>query len=540
MQGGDFTELKLERAELRAAVQPAEAAAEDTGSTVATEKFMDLLSVLNGMDGISKNTALNIPAVAGGIEFITAQAAAVPFRLYRRTDKGLEEVEKDARAGVLNYDTGDLLSNTEMLQSLYRDYLLDGNGYLYINRQGNQLKSLHYVDCSKVAVTVDPDPIFKTGHVYVCGMAYRPWEFIRLCRHSVDGMSGKGILKENSKMLALAWATLVLQNSIMKGGGNARGFLTADRNLTDPQMAALKKGFGELYRAEGNGVVILQRGLEFKQASSTAVEMQLQEIVQQNRQEIMLMLGVPYEVINGKGTEDQFNAAIQRAVVPVITAMETALNRDLLLEREKGSLVWRADTTELTKGAIKQRYEAYKVATEGGWIGKNEIRQREGLPVVEGLDIIGMNLADVLFDMKSGSFYTPNTGSVTDGKAPVPGAAILAPAGTKKEALPDDDDDAILEARGRDYKRDDKGRFAYSGGRKKHAKTKYAPSRRKNASKVNLKPDKYAQLAGAFKTLYPQAKPADGILTVSDGKYLYFATAAENGGIHVNGRQKIK
>lgn len=523
-------------------MQPAEMTAEDTGSTVATEKFMDLLSVLNGMDGIGKNTALNIPAVAGGIEFITAQAAAVPFRLYRRTAKGLEEVKKDDRTGVLNYDTGDLLSSTEMLQSLYRDYLLDGNGYLYINRQGNHPKSLHYVDCSKVSVTVDPDPIFKTGHVYVCGMAYRPWEFIRLCRHSVDGLQGKGILQENSKMLALAWATLVLQNSIMKGGGNARGFLTTERPLTDPQMNALKKGFAELYRADGNGVVVLQRGLDFKQASNTAVEMQLQEIVQQNRQEIMLMLGVPYEVITGNGTEDQFNAAIQRAVVPVITAMETALNRDLLLEREKGSLVWRADTTELTKGAIKQRYEAYKVATEGGWIGKNEIRQREGLPVVDGLDIIGMNLADVLFDMKTGKFYTPNTGSVVDGKEPVPGEATPAPADPPpgKEPLPDDGSNAILEARNRDYKRDDKGRFAYSGGRKKHTKTKYAPSRRKNASKVNLKPEKYAQLSGAFKTKHPQAKPADGILTVSDGKYLYYATAAENGGIHVKGRQKIK
>lgn len=486
--------MQLDRAELRAAVQPTEAAAEDTGGAVVTEKFMDLLSVLNGMDGISKNTAMNIPAVAGGVEFITAQAAAVPFRLYRRTAKGLEEVKKDSRAGVLNYDTGDLLSNTEMLQSLYRDYLLDGNGYLYINRRGNHLKSLHYVDCSKVAVTVDPDPIFKTGHVYVCGAAYRPWEFIRLCRHSVDGLSGKGILKENSKMLALAWATLVLQNSIMKGGGNARGFLTSDRNLTDPQMTALKKGFAELYRADGNGIVILNKGMDFKQASNTAVEMQLQEIVQQNRQEIMLMLGVPYEVITGKGTEDQFNAAIQRAVVPVITAMETALNRDLLLEREKGTLVWRADTTELTKGAIKQRYEAYKVATEGGWIGKNEIRQREGLPVVDGLDIIGMNLADVLFDMKTGQFYTPNTGSVMGGKEPAPGEASPAPADPPpgNEPLPDGGGDGILEARSRDYKRDDKGRFAYSGGRAKRGAKKA----------VRLKKAEYAKVTHEISTNY--------------------------------------
>ena len=105
--------MKLERAELRAAVQATEAAAEDTGGKVMDASFAEFLGILNGVDRISKTTAMNIPAVAGGIEFITAQAAAVPFRLYRRTDKGLEEVKKDERAEVLNYDTGDLLSCAE-------------------------------------------------------------------------------------------------------------------------------------------------------------------------------------------------------------------------------------------------------------------------------------------------------------------------------------------------------------------------------------------------------------------------------------------
>ena len=90
--------MKLERAELRAAVQATEAAAEDTGGKVMDASFAEFLGILNGVDRIIKTTAMNIPAVAGGIEFITAQAAAVPFRLYRRTDKGLEEVKKDERA----------------------------------------------------------------------------------------------------------------------------------------------------------------------------------------------------------------------------------------------------------------------------------------------------------------------------------------------------------------------------------------------------------------------------------------------------------
>ena len=74
----------------------------------------------------------------------------------------------------------------------------------------------------------------------------------------------------------------------------------------------------------------------------------------------------------------------------------------------------------------------------------------------------------VPFAMKSGQFYTPNTGSVADGKEPVPGDDSTAPADTPpgNESLPDDGSNAILEARNRDYKRDDKGRFAPDGGKK--------------------------------------------------------------------------
>ena len=152
------------------------------GGTVMDGTFAEFLGALHGVERIGRSTAMNIPAVAGGIEFISTQAAAVPFKLYRKTSKGLEEVRTSTRADVLNLDAGDLLSNTEMLEALYRDYLLSGNGYLYINRWRNQVESLHYVDCEQVAVTVDPDPIFKSGHLHVYGKTYRPWEFVRLCR----------------------------------------------------------------------------------------------------------------------------------------------------------------------------------------------------------------------------------------------------------------------------------------------------------------------------------------------------------------------
>jgi hypothetical protein len=43
---------------------------------------------------------------------------------------------------------------------------------------------------------------------------------------------------------------------------------------------------------------------------------------------------------------------------------------------------------------------------------KNEIRYAEDYDSIEGLDVVSMNLANVLYDVKNKTYYTPNTGSV--------------------------------------------------------------------------------------------------------------------------------
>ena len=97
-------------------------------------------------------------------------------------------------------------------------------------------------------------------------------------------------------------------------------------------------------------------------------------------------------------------------VLPIVRAIETALNRDLLLETEKKEFFWAADTSEITKIDMKSRYEAYKIALESHWITGNEVRYRENLDAVEGLDAINVGLGAVLLDTKSGTYYVPNTG----------------------------------------------------------------------------------------------------------------------------------
>lgn len=144
--------------------------------------------------------------------------------------------------------------------------------------------------------------------------------------------------------------------------------------------------------------------MKFQEASSSSVELQINERKKTLKDDIKDVFHI----------HDDYNNTIKFGVMPIISAIETALNKNLLLESEKSSFYFAFDTKNITRGSLKERYEAYKIASDTGWISKNEIRNAEDYDSVDGLDVISMTLADVLYDTKNRTYFTPNTGSIVD------------------------------------------------------------------------------------------------------------------------------
>lgn len=387
---------------------------------------VDILPMILGQR-LNENDVQSIPALSAAVEFVTTQAASVPMRLYQIDSSGHEEPMRDVRVETVNLNTGDLLNAHSARKALYRDYLLHGAGY-WFKDSFDASGSLYYVRHQEVSVIKGVDPIFKTATLMVQGQKYREFQFVKLLRHTTDGVTGHGVLEENDSFLRGACAALELQRRRMENGGKKRGFFQSSKNLSKGQLESLKKSIERMYSGESNSV-LLNDGITFKEAADTSVEMQLKEIIELNRVEVASIFGLPAQILTGTATMEQFGDALRQAVVPLLDDMEAALNRDLLLENEKGLLVWRADTSELLKGSLRERFEAYKLAVEGGWISKNEIRAKEHLKQVEGLDMITMTLADVAFDVNHGRMLTLNTGVQTDMSTGVQVAAGTLPEG---------------------------------------------------------------------------------------------------------------
>ena len=372
-----------------------------------------LYNIINNTESVSKQLALNIPAFSNALDYISENVAGLEVKLYREKD-GKAELVPDYRCDLLNDDTKDALSGYDFKKAMVRDYFLHGGGYTLIDRNRNRVKRLIYIPNDRVSYKLSPRVLDRDCKYIVEGKEFESYEMIKLLRHTEDGYTGKGMLRENGNILAGAYAVNQLAKCLMQSGGNKRGVLTSEAKLTEEAFAKLKEAFSNLYTNKGTSFMVLNKGLDFKETANTAVELQLDENKSSFAGDIFNLFG-----LNGKTVDEN----IKLAVMPVITAFENALDHDLLLEREKAEGYYFAfDTKALLKGNIKERYSAYESAVKAGWITKNEIRYEEDMDALEGLDVVSMSLADVIYDPEKKQYFTPNMNS------------LLTADGTPKEA----------------------------------------------------------------------------------------------------------
>lgn len=359
-----------------------------------------LLQALLNNEVITRDKALTIPAVSGAVDLISNTIACMPVKLYKYKKGKVEEIEDDPRTALLNLDTHDTLDPFQMKKAMVEDYLLGRGGYCFINRNKNDVTGLYYVKDIYITAYPNYKPIFKDFYIIVLGEQYAPYQFIKLLRNTKNGAFGTGLTEEVGKALETSYQTLLYQLGLVKTGGNKRGFLKSTNRLTQEEINTLKNAWAEMYSGNSERVVVLNNGLEFQESSNSSVEMQLD----QNKKTLTDEINNIFHI-----HPDDFELTFKQAIYPIIKAFETALNRDLLLEKEKKNMFFEFDVKETLKASIKERFEAYDMALKSGFKTINEIRRMENDNYIEGMDVLNLGLGSVLYDTTTHTYYTPNT-----------------------------------------------------------------------------------------------------------------------------------
>lgn len=359
---------------------------------------------------VTRQQALSVPAVASALFLISGIIAGIPVRMYKREGNTIAEILDDERIKLLNIETNSILGAYETKQAMINDLIMEGACYCYIGKHGNSAESLQYLPKHRVSLLDNGKLIDRQIYYLVDGNYYNNFNIMSAVRNCSDGVHGRGLLDDNAMHISSMYNALVYENGVISKGVR-KGFLKSEGRLTVKALNALKKAWRYMTSKLGTSdVIVLNKGITFESADSTAVENQLNESKQTNADLIYKIFGFTDKTFID---EKAFNIFVKTTIMPIVNCFIEAINRSLLLETEKGSYYFSLDMNDLLKADMLTRFNAYKTALESNWINIDEIRKREDLSPM-GIDFVSMNLANVFYYPKTKKVYTPNTGAFRD------------------------------------------------------------------------------------------------------------------------------
>lgn len=347
---------------------------------------------------VDLESASGLPAFMRGLRLLSETPAGFPFSVYRGYDQDREPQPSAPQLKVLRRPTMD--HTPFQVWSWTFASMLRGNAFLWKQKKPRgPVEGLHPVDPRLVAVKYDAGEVrFEIrersgGPVKVTVGRDRILHIPGiLLTHPCIGVSVVDAFRHS---LGTQISRQEFEARWLANDGKPGVVLKHPENRTKEQRDEIREGYESRHAGASNAgrAAIVWGGWEIDSLGVTFEDAQFIETEKFSVQDIGRMLGIPSGFLNdaeapGSESPEQENMRLlQFGLKPWMDRLEQALASDADLFPDPEFSV-ELDPSELLRADIKTRFDAYRLARQGGWITANEIRRREGYPEATGGDEI--------------------------------------------------------------------------------------------------------------------------------------------------------
>lgn len=359
---------------------------------------------------IDRNNIKNVPSAKYLIDTCMGLVSTMPLKVQQLDENGIQTISHNIDY-LLNKENHFLSTSCELKRNLVFDYLVEGNAYALVNRNGNTLESIEYIKPSCITLEKVYDINNKVIDVKVIIQDNKRklnpefTDIIIIGNQLDDYFKGRGLIHECNELLEQAIHMDRANISSLVSNINLNGILAFGSNgMRREVFENLKKDFLNRHQGYKSSNVLLLNGMDtVKFIPTNAINQRDSQLIEQKK--LLNELLLQSFGINKIGDMDNI---YKNVLLGIIENFEQALSKVLLLESEKQKGYYITfDTTEVLRGNFKEHSETVLKLFEKGLITNNESRELLGFNRAEGKEYNLQSLGHV-YKYEDDTVYIPN------------------------------------------------------------------------------------------------------------------------------------
>ncbi|WP_036283858.1 phage portal protein [Methylocystis sp. ATCC 49242] len=357
-----------------------------------------------GAGAVSADQVLSNLAIATACVSRRSQGlASVPLNIHRNIGpSNAERAEDHQLYDILNVRPNEYQSGYEFREFMGRSHDVFGNAYARIERDARgQIVALHPFLPAMVAIERLASGRLRyratdwTGKVWTLLQE----EMLHIRGPSRDGIYGLSPIQIARGSVSLALAQSETAQSFMSNGlpPSALVMPPIGTKYTEVALQKLQRGFAEYQSGRNAGkVIVAPEKMEITPFNWTPEDSEFLDNRKLSNEDVARIFDCPPTSVGivdrstYSNTEQEALALVRNCLAPLASRFESAFARCLLTNAGRRSYFFRHDFSELLRGDMKTRFEAYRLARETGVYSPNDVRRLENEAPVAGGDVYHM------------------------------------------------------------------------------------------------------------------------------------------------------
>lgn len=348
---------------------------------------------------VTVERSLTVPGVLAGFTILTEDISSLPLILYRRLARGKERAVDHPLYSLLHDEP-----NPEMTSMVFREIMVGhllgwGNFYaqkIWDNR--GVLRELWPLNPSNMEVArKDGKRIYLYRRMNGTPVPFTEEQIIHVPAFGFDGLRGYSRISLARNAIGLMMTTEKYASRVFANDARPSVALMRPGKALSPEARTrLLESWNQAYSSSENAgkTAILEEGLDIKTIGFPPEDSQYIESQKWGINQLSRVFRIPEFMLGqtekstswGTGIEQQQIGYITYTIRPWTTRLDQQLNKDLLLESEKGTYFFQHLFDDILRPDTFTRMQSYAIAITNGILTRNEVREAENRLPYEGGD----------------------------------------------------------------------------------------------------------------------------------------------------------